>query len=75
MAGLSSEEIERIREEERVRAQVRVEVAAEQARRGRRRVFAKTLALWLLLVVVMFSVWRVFASDPAGRPGVEQAQP
>ena len=75
MAGLSSEEIERIREEERVRAQVRVEVAAEQSRRGRRGVFAKTLALWLLLVVVMFGVWRVFASDPAGRPSAEQAQP
>lgn len=75
MAGLSSEEIERIREEERVRAQVRVEVAAEQSRRGRRGVFAKTLALWLLLVVVMLGVWSVFASDPAHHPGAEQAQP
>lgn len=75
MAALSSEEIERIREEERVRAQVRVEVAAEQARRGRRGVFAKTLAIWLVLVVVMFGIWRVFASDSAGRPSVEQVQP
>lgn len=72
MAGLSSEEIERIREEERVRAQVRAEVAAEQATRLRRGTFAKTLVLWALLIVVMFGIWRVFATSPEQTTNTQQ---
>lgn len=72
MAGLSSEEIERIREEERVRAQVRAEVAAEQATRLRRGAFAKTLALWALLIVVMLGIWRVFSTSPEETPSTQK---
>lgn len=74
MAALSPIEIERIREEELVRAQVRAEVALEQARRGRSGTFAKTLAIWLLLVVVIVGVWRVFASGDERRPGAEHGE-
>lgn len=72
MAGLRPEEIERIREEERVRAQVRAEVAAEQATRLRRGTFAKTLVLWALLIVVMFGIWRVFATSPGEPQSTQQ---
>lgn len=71
MSALTPEEIARIREEERVRAQVRLEVAQEQQRPQRRAVFAKTLALWFVLVVVLFGLWRVFANDDGGATPAE----
>jgi hypothetical protein len=64
MAELTPDEVARIREEERVRAEVRLEVAREhEARAGRSR-FVRTLVVWLFLVVVVVGIWRVFAADP-----------
>ncbi len=65
MSALSPDEVELIREEERVRAQVRLEIAHEQRRPTRRALFAKTLALWFVLVVVLLGLWRVFAPEQA----------
>ncbi|MCC7074213.1 MAG: hypothetical protein IT383_23080 [Deltaproteobacteria bacterium] len=74
MSALSPEEIARIREEERLRAEVRLEVEHEQARQQQRGTFAKTLALWLVLVLVFFGLWRVF-SDREARETPAEARP
>lgn len=74
MSSLTPEDVARIREEERLRAQVRLEVAQEQARGQRRGTFAKTLALWFVLVVVLFGLWRVFSAEGA-QPTPPEARP
>ena len=63
MSELTPEEIARIREEERVRAEVRLEIAQEQQRSLQRSTSAKTIALWLVLVVAMFGIWKVFSKE------------
>jgi len=57
MGVLTPEEIARIREEEQVRAQVRVEIASSA---GRKRVFL-TVGMWFVLVLIVVGIWVVFS--------------